>query len=259
MIAGLVGDAQARGVPVVSRDGKKKEFLGSLYRGGKLWVATGEELVSWDHDCPFLAEGKVTPFGIYDVANNSGFMVLGESSETARFAVASLRLWWARRGRFDYPEASELLVLADSGGGCSYRCHLFKQQLQLFSESSGLAITVAHFPAGCSKWNDIEHRLFPHVTRAMSRTVFETHEQDSSLVEWASTKAGLTVKACVLPGDYPTGGEATGGGGDSGKLADDDVDGIYRQFEQAARSHDRTPDSGKVRRGAEASGPHPDL
>jgi len=205
MIADLVGEAQDRGVPVVSIDGRKKEFLGSLYREGKLWVTIGEELVRWDHDFPFLAEGRVTPFGIYDVAGNSGVMVLGESSETARFAVASLRLRWARRGRFDYPDAGELLVLADSGGGCSYRCHLFKQQLQLFSERSGMAITVAHFPPGCSKWNYIEHRLFPHVTRAMSGSVFETHEQVSRLVERASTKTGLTVKAYVLPGDYPTG------------------------------------------------------
>ncbi len=198
-------DARERAVPVVSIDGKKKEFLGSLYRGGKLWVYRGEELVRWDHDFPFLAEGKVTPFGVYDVFNNSGFMLLGESSETARFAVKGVSLWWSWRGRYDHPGASELLILADSGGGCSYRCHLFKEQLQLLSDRSGLVIRVAHFPPGCSKWNYIEHRLFPHITRSMSGTVFESHEQVSQLMERASTETGLTVKAYVLPGEYPTG------------------------------------------------------
>ena len=193
-------------MPVVSIDGKKKEFLGSLYREGKLWVCKEDgDLARWDHDFPFLAEGKITPFGIYDLFNNSAFMVLGESSETARFVVRSLSLWWNWRGRFDYPLSSELVVLADSGGGCSYRCHLLKQQLQLFSDRSGLTIRVAHFPPGCSKWNYIEHRCFPHVTRAIQGTVFETHEQVSQLMERASTETGFQVKSYVLRGDYPTG------------------------------------------------------
>jgi len=191
---------------VVSIDGKKKEFLGSIYREGKLWVHDEDgELVRWDHDFPFLAEGKVTPFGIYDIAKNSGLVVVGESSESARFAVDSLRLWWNWRGRYDYPQSSELVVLADSGGGCSYRCHLFKEQMQCFADSSALVIRVAHFPPGCSKWNYIEHRLFPHVTRAMQGTVFENHEQVRELIQRATTRTGLEVRSYVKRGEYPTG------------------------------------------------------
>jgi hypothetical protein len=205
----LVKETIERGAPVVSIDGKKKEFLGSLYREGKLWVRKDQELVRWDHDFPFLAEGKVTPFGIYDLEGNHGFMVLGESSETARFVVDSLRLWWRWRGWYDYPDAEEILVLADSGGGCSYRCHLLKEELQQFSDQNGLRVRVAHFPPGCSKWNYIEHRLFPHVSREMRGTVFEDHDQVGQLMERATTKSGLKVRAYHLPGEYPTGEKAS--------------------------------------------------
>jgi hypothetical protein len=201
----LTTEAIAGGTPVVSIDGKKKEFLGSLYREGKLWVPKGEELVRWDHDFPFLADGKVCPFGVYDLAKNSGVMMVGTGAETARFVVDCLRKWWALRGRHDYPDAWELLVLADCGGGCSYRCHMLKEQLQKFSDDSGLIIHMAHFPPGCSKWNHIEHKLFPHVTRAMAGTVFESAEQVAELMARAQTKTGLEVRGYVQPGEYPTG------------------------------------------------------
>lgn len=197
--------AGAAGEPVLSIDGKKKEFLGSLYRDGRLWVQKGSELVRWDHDFPFLAEGKVTPFGIYDFFDNSGFMVLGEGSETPRFVADSLALWWRYRGRFDYPDAEEVLVLADAGGGCSYRCHRLKQQLQKLADRIGRRIRVAHYPPGCSKWNYIEHLLFPHITRAIQGTVFETHWQVARLMERAKTETNLRVRAYYLPGDYPPG------------------------------------------------------
>ncbi len=193
---------------MVSIDGKKKEFLGSLYRNGRLWVEKGSELVRWDHDFPFLAEGKVSPFGIYDLFANSGFMVLGEGSESPRFVTDSLALWWRYRGRYDYAEAEELLVLADCGGGCSYRCHRLKQQLQELCDRIDLRIRVAHFPPGCSKWNYIEHRLFPYITRAMQGTVFEHPLQMAQLMERATTKNGLRVRAYYLPGDYPPGEKA---------------------------------------------------
>lgn len=193
---------------MVSIDGKKKEFLGSLYRNGRLWVQKGSELVRWDHDFPFLAEGKVTSFGIYDLFDNSGFMVLGQGSESPRFVADSLELWWRYRGRYDYPEAEELLILADAGGGCSYRCHRLKQQLQQLSDRIDRRIRMAHFPPGCSKWNYIEHRLFPHITREMQGTVFESREQMAQLMERATTKNGLRVRAYLLPGDYPPGEKA---------------------------------------------------
>lgn len=193
----------------MSVDGKKKEFLGSIYRDGRLWVEKDGELARWDHDFPFLAEGKVTPFGIFDLFNNAGFMVLGEGSETPRFVVDSLSLWWRYRGCYDYPEATELLVLADSGGGCSYRCHLLKQQLQQFSDRYGLIVRMAHFPPGCSKWNYIEHRLFPHVSRSIQGVALTDHEQVAELMERTTTSTGLTVKAHCLPGEYPTGEKAT--------------------------------------------------
>jgi hypothetical protein len=192
----------------VSVDGKKKEFLGSLYRQGRLWVQKGSELIRWDHDFPFLAEGKVTPFGIYDLFENSGFMVLGQGSESPRFVTDCLEMWWRCRGRHDYPQAEELLILADAGGGCSYRCHRLKQQLQELCDRIDLPIRVAHFPPGCSKWNYIEHRLFPHITRAMQGTVFESHEQVAQLMERATTKEGLHVEAYQLSGSYPPGEKA---------------------------------------------------
>ena len=195
-------------MPVVSIDGKKKEFLGSLYREGKLWVMQGEELVRWDHDFPFLATGKVTPFGIYDLNLNTGFMVIGNSSETSEFAVNSIGMWWNWRGRYDYPGATQLLVLSDCGGGCSYRTHLFKQELQKLADRTGLTIRIAHYPPGCSKWNRIEHRLFPHITRSLQGTVFETHEQVAALMERAKTETGLEVKAYLNIGEYATGKKA---------------------------------------------------
>ena len=107
-----------------------------------------------------LATGKVTPFGIYDLKLNTGFMAIGNSSETSEFAVNSIGMWWNWRGRYDYPGATQLLVLSDCGGGCSYRTHLFKQELQKLANRTGLTIRIAHYPPGCSKWNRIEHRLF---------------------------------------------------------------------------------------------------
>lgn len=207
-IAQLIDTAGAEGRPVLSIDCKKKELLGSLYRDGRLWVEKGSELVRWDHDFPFLAQGRLTPFGIYDLFDNSGFMVLGEGSETPRFVADSLELWWRYRGCFDYPDAEELLVLADSGGGCSWRSHRLKEQLQRVADRLQRRIRVAHYPPGCSKWNYIEHSLFPHITRAMQGTVLESPVQVARLMERARTSTGLRVRAYHLPGDYPTGEKA---------------------------------------------------
>ena len=117
------------------------------------------------HDFPDEELGKITPYGVYDIAANTGFVSVGASRDTAAFAVNALRLWWRREGSLRYPAARRLLVTCDAGGSNGYRCRLWKDQLAALAAETGLEITVCHFPPGTSKWNKIEHRLFCHITR----------------------------------------------------------------------------------------------
>tara|TARA_Y100000588_G_C14129044_1_gene870739 strand:- start:36 stop:1235 length:1200 start_codon:yes stop_codon:yes gene_type:complete len=202
-IARLTSQYSREDNPVISVDTKKKEKLGNLYRDGELYCLEAE--VVYDHDFPNLSEGQVIPHGIYDIQHNDAMVNIGTSADTAEFACDSVKLWWDTVGIYRYPRATSLLLLADCGGSNSYRHHIFKDELQTLANDIKLEIRVAHYPPYTSKWNPIEHRLFPHVTRAMSGVVFKSYDLVKELVENTQTKAGLTVTSNIINKVYETG------------------------------------------------------
>lgn len=204
-ITGWIDHYEATGNPVISVDTKKKEQLGSLYRDGLLYVNEGQELIRWDHDFSYLSEGVIVPHGIYDKFNNTAYLNIGVSKETSEFACDSIRYWWNYRGKYDWPNASSILMVADAGGSNSYRSHLFKEDLQDLVDAIGVEIRVAHYPPYCSKWNYIEHRVFPHLTRALQGVIFDSHETFKQLAETTKTKQGLRLRAHIIKKEYLTG------------------------------------------------------
>jgi len=202
-IAELKALYQAAGDPVISMDTKKKEYLGNFYRDGKLY--TTEAVTVNDHDFNSFASGVVIPHGIYDVQLNKAAINLGISRDTGEFACDSFRLWWYAQGKQDYPHARSILLLCDGGGSNSCHQYLFKQDLQRLANEIGIEIRVAHYPAYCSKYNPIEHRLFPHVTRACQGVVFTSIERVKKLIERTKTKKGLQVFVNVIETIYETG------------------------------------------------------
>ena len=198
-----------QGNPVVSMDTKKKEYLGNLYRDGHLY--TQEERQTLDHDFATYAEGIVIPHSIYDLKYNTGYINLGTSKETSLFACDSLRNWWYGQGRFLYPDATKILILCDGGGSNNSRHYIFKQDLQELADELGIAIRIAHYPPYCSKYNPIEHRLFPHVTRACQGVVFENIELVKQLMEKTTTSKGLSVIVEIIDKAYATGRKVVNG------------------------------------------------
>jgi Rhodopirellula transposase DDE domain len=158
-----------------------------------------------DHDWPSLAEGVVIPHGLYDLFRNEGYIQIGTSHDTGEFACDSLWYWWENHGSKLYPMARSILLLCDGGGSNSSRHYLFKQDLQTLSNDLGLEIRVAHYPPYTSKYNPIEHRLFPHVTRACQGVIFESVEIVQELIAKTKTKTGLKVFATILDNVYETG------------------------------------------------------
>lgn len=153
----------------------------------------------FDHDFPYLAEGKVTPHGIYDLQANTGFLTLGTSAETAQFIGSSLKLWWDYRGRYDYAEAREVFLLFDGGGANASRSHQFKLEMLQLAARTGLTLQIAHYPPYSSKWNPIEHRLFPHVTRSIQGIYLEDPETVRQCInERCRTSTGLSARAYVM-------------------------------------------------------------
>jgi hypothetical protein len=196
--------------PALSVDTKKKEFLGGLYRDGKLYTHDGKPLKRFDHDFPHLAEGKVVPHGIYDLEDNSGFVTVGTSAETPAFVVECIGRWWNFRGRFDYPKCGRVLLLMDCGGANSSRGVQFKHDLLKLAARTGLTFTIAHFPPYCSKWNPIEHRLFPHVTRSLQGVYLESPEMVSHrIAQNATTETGLITRSYVLDKKFEKGVKET--------------------------------------------------
>jgi hypothetical protein len=177
--------------PIISMDCKKKERLGNLYRDGKCF-STGEINV-FDHDYDNLSEGKVIPHGIYDLQLNKGYISIGSSSETAEFITDNLRWWWTEYGIHSYPDAQNILILCDAGGGNSYRHHVFKMKLLELTKELGVAIVIAHYPPYSSKYNPIEHRLFCHVHSAIKGIVFSSYTIVKELIEKTATTKGLSV------------------------------------------------------------------
>jgi len=191
------------GNPIISIDTKKKEYIGNLYRAGKLYTTEAIEVL--DHDFPDLADGVIIPHGIYDIQRNEGFINLGNSRDTTEFACDSLRQWWEQVGKLYYAFATSILLLCDGGGSNSSNYYIFKEDLQKLANEIGIEIRIAHYPPYTSKYNPIEHRLFPHVTRACEGVIFTSIELVKSLIEKTSTKTGLKVIVNLIDKVYDKG------------------------------------------------------
>jgi hypothetical protein len=193
--------------PIISMDTKKKELLGEFFRAGQSW-SDGVNSV-FDHDFPSYADGKIIPHGLYDVKRNMGHITLGTSHDTSQFACDSVRLWWQRQIARAYPKAKSILLLCDGGGSNNCRHTIFKEDLQRLVNRIDIPIRVAHYPPHCSKYNPIEHRLFPHVTRAWSGVVFRTLDMVTKCLRRVWTRTGLKVTYAVLDKVYRLKRQAT--------------------------------------------------
>ena len=206
-LAHLIQAFLEAGHPVLSIDTKKKAYLGTLYREGKVYCQ--QALKAFDHDVPSLAAGVIIPHGIYDLARNQGWMHVGLSRDTTAFACDSLRLFWYNDGQRLYPNASALLLLCDGGGSNSCHKPLFKDDLQGVVNDLGVPIRVAHYPAYCSKFTPIERRLFSHVTRACQGVLFDSLHPVMGLIQKTKTQQGLSVTVRVLDTLYDGGRTVT--------------------------------------------------
>ena len=194
--------------PIISIDTKKKEPIGgNLHRNGSVYCTRAIEAA--DHDWANLAEVKMVPHGIYDMKKNKASINIGVSFETAEFVCDSLKNWWLKEGKKAYPKADEILIFCDAGGANSYRHNIFKVELQHLSNEINLGLKIVHYPPYTSKWNPIEHRVFPHITRAMEGILLNTVEEAKERIESAKTKTGLTVTAEVIKKTYKKGKEVT--------------------------------------------------
>jgi len=198
---------QATGEPVISVDTKKRGQLGRLPNAGREWRPKGDPIEVEDHSFFFTGPEveQAIPYGIYDIAANTGWVNVGVDHDTSTFAVASIRRWWQARGRLDYPAATRLLITADAGGSNGYRYRVWKSELAALAAETGLAITVCHFPPGTSKWNKIEHRLFAHITLNWRGRPLTSHDVVVNTIASTRTRTGLRVEAELDTGTYPLG------------------------------------------------------
>lgn len=200
---------QGRGAPVISVDTKKKELVGDFHNRGSEWQPSGQPVPVRVHDFIDDDLGKVIPYGVYDLARNTGWVNVGIDHDTPAFAVESISRWWRQMGRRAYPDAKELLITADGGGSNGARSRLWKLELQGFADRAGLSVSVSHFPPGTSKWNKIEHRLFCHITENWRGRPLTDHETVVQLIGSVRTSTGLTVKARLDIRSYATGIKVT--------------------------------------------------
>jgi len=185
------------GDPVISVDTKKKELIGLFKNPGQTWSASGQAQKVRDHDFRSEAIGIAAPYGIYDLARNFGFVVVGQSADTPEFAANSILTWWQTHGREHYPNAKRLLILADGGGSNGARPRAWKKFLQeKLADGCNLTVTVAHYPTGASKWNPIEHRLFSEISKNWAGRPLESFDTAVNLIAQTTTKTGLHVDAC---------------------------------------------------------------
>jgi transposase len=200
-----VREHHSAGQPVISVDTKKKELIGQYKNGGSQWRPSGHPQRVKTHDFPDKQLGKAIPYGVYDIAADSGWVSVGADHDTAAFAVATIRRWWQAVGAGRYPHAQKLLITADAGGSNGYRTRLWKTELAALAAETGLAITVCHFPPGTSKWNKIEHRLFSHISSNWRGETLASHEVVVNLIAATTTRTGLTVLAELDHAEYPKG------------------------------------------------------
>jgi Rhodopirellula transposase DDE domain len=195
----------AAGDAVISVDTKKKELVGEFKNGGQEWHPGGEPEQVKVHDFLDNDLGKANPYGVYDVATNTGWVSVGTDHDTASFAVNTIGRWWQQIGTTLHPHASRLLICADGGGSNGCRTRLWKTELAALAAATGLQITVCHLPPGTSKWNKIEHRLFSHISMNWRGRPLTSHEVIVETIAATTTRTGLTVHAELDTAEYPTG------------------------------------------------------
>jgi len=198
----------ASGQPVISVDTKKKELIGDYANGGHEWALSGspERVGVHDFKDPELGEySKAIPYGVYDLANNEGWVNVGDTADTSEFAVESIRRWWHQMGRERFADATTLLITADAGGSNGYRVRAWKVELARLAQETGLTITVCHYPPGTSKWNKIEHRMFSFITMNWRGKPLTSLRTIIELISATSTSTGLTIQADYDPSWYPKG------------------------------------------------------
>ncbi len=204
-----VEEALSKGQPVISVDTKKKELVGQFKNGGKEWRPEGDPEKVNVYDFADKELGRANSYGVYDLANNAGWVSVGTDHDTASFAVATIRRWWLAMGSPLCPDVKELLITADGGGSNGSRVRLWKVELQQLSDELGIPIRVSHFPPGTSKWNKIEHRLFSHISMNWRGQPLVSHEVIVNLIAATTTRKGLQVRAELDSKPYPKGIKVT--------------------------------------------------
>ena len=197
--------ALAAGEPAISVDTKKKELVGDFKNAGREWHPQGSPPEVRVHDFVIPELGRAVPYGVYDIADNAGWVSVGVDHDTAAFASNAIRSWWTQMGRERYPDATRLTITADGGGSNGSRLRLWKLQLQELADQLRMPITVCHLPPGTSKWNRIEHRLFSFITANWRGKPLVSHKVIVELIAATTTEAGLTVRCQLDPNTYPAG------------------------------------------------------
>jgi hypothetical protein len=191
--------------PVISVDTKKKELVGDFKNVGQEWRPKGDPEKVRVHDFAIPGLGRAAPYGVYDLAYNTGWVSVGVDHDTASFAVETIRRWWYAMGQEKYPRAEKLLITADGGGSNGSRVRLWKVELQRLADETGLLIGVSHFPPGTSKWNKIEHRLFSFISKNWRGQPLASLQVIVNLIAATTTKKGLRVHAEIDTDKYPAG------------------------------------------------------
>ena len=203
--------ALAAGAPTISLDTRKKDLVGDFKNGGREYRAKGDPEKVRVHDAPIPEPGRASPYGVYDIADNAGWVSVGIDHDTASFAAGAIRRWWYSMGRARYPNAAKLTITADGGGSNGSRVRLWKLELQALADELGLEITVCHLPPGTSKWNRIEHRLFSFITRNWRGRPLVSYQTIVQLIAATTTKTGRAVRSELDTNTYPKGPKPSSG------------------------------------------------
>ena len=200
-----VCDFQNTGNPVISVDAKKKELIGNFKNNGKEWCSKGNPTKTKVYDFPSDAKGKVTPYGVYDIVNNTGWVSVGINKDTAEFAVQSIRNWWYKMGQSYFNKPTKLLITADGGGSNGSRVRLWKKEIQKLADEINMEISICHFPPGTSKWNKIEHKLFSYISLNWRGKPLTSYEIVVNFIASTTTTKGLEIKAELDRNTYEKG------------------------------------------------------
>jgi hypothetical protein len=219
--------AGSSGQPVISVDTKKKELVGHYKNNGKEWRPQGEPELVEVYDFVNQELGRANPYGVYDLASNTGWVSVGTDHDTSSFAVETIRRWWFAMGQAAYPGAKELMIMADGGTSNGSRVRLWKLELQRLADQLDLTIRVSHFPPGTSKWNKIEHRMFSFITLNWRGQPLVSQEVIVNLIAATTTSKGLKIRAQIDSGQYQTGRKVTDAEFATIQIARDDVHGEW--------------------------------